>query len=150
MELKRDNKSNQGVVIKLAILTTTLAIMTGCSTSSELCDTFGPSQQATMQIPASASTEAIFACIESETTGNASTGDMYDKGYAIRDSQSGVLETTHYTSKNAGGFRLRADVSRQKSTLSLTLRGAGAYCADLGVREEISRLTSALSRCIKP
>lgn len=45
--------------------------------------------------------------------------------------------------------RQGAEVSKQASRLDLSLRGAGAYCTDLGVDDEMARLTSDIGRCLR-
>ena len=126
-----------------------VGLLNGCSMSSGLCDAFGPSKRASIEVPQSATVEEVFACIDQETIGNNDRAPLFDSGYAIRDTKTGVLETEHYGTPNTSGFRLRAEVSTQASRLDLSLRGAGAYCADLGVDKEMARLTSDVARCIQ-
>lgn len=134
---------------RLAVTLTIAGLLSGCSVSSGMCDAFGPSKRASMAIPQSASVEKVFACIDQESVGNADRGYVSEKKYAIRDVQSGVLETEHYSIPNVAGFRLRAEVSKQASRLDLSLRGAGAYCTDLGVDKEMARLTSDVASCLQ-
>ncbi|CAB3673997.1 MULTISPECIES: hypothetical protein [Achromobacter] len=134
---------------RLAGMAAIIVLLGGCSTSSTLCDALGPSQSATLQIPQNAATEDVFACIDRATAASTAAGREYDQGHAIRDAKTGVLETTHYSSPNTSGFRLKAEVSKRASTLALSLRGAGAYCTDLGVDQEMARLTESVSSCLK-
>ena len=134
---------------RLAVTLALVGLLSGCSLSSGLCDTFGPSQRAAIPIPQGASVEEVFACIDQETVGNAERGSLFDSGYAIRDARTGVLETEHYGSSNVAGLRFRADVSQNASTLDLSLRGAGAYCTDLGVDKEMARLKTDVARCLQ-
>ncbi|EHK66703.1 hypothetical protein [Achromobacter arsenitoxydans] len=132
---------------KLASALAVAALLSGCSISQGLCDAAGPAKSATISIPQGASTEDVFACIDRETIAKGEDAYYLDKGYAIRDTSAGVLETEHYRTSNVTGFRLRAEVSNI-STLKLSLRGAGAYCADPGVDKEMARLQSAISGCL--
>lgn len=134
---------------RLAVTLALVGLLGGCSVSSGLCDTFGPSKRASVAIPQGASAEEVFACIDKETLGNAERGSLFDAGYAIRDAKTGVLETEHYGSSNVTGLRFRAEVSQKTSTLDLSLRGAGAYCTDLGVDKEMARLTTDVARCLQ-
>lgn len=138
-------KAKAGLVAALAVA----GLLSGCSVSSGLCDAFGPSKHASMAIPQDASVEEVFACIDQEITAGADRSSLVERGYAVRDPEAGVLETEHYSTPNVSGFRLRAEVSKKASRLDLSLRGAGAYCTDLGVDNEMSKLKSGVSRCLQ-
>ncbi|MGE8639081.1 MAG: hypothetical protein ACN6PR_10590 [Achromobacter sp.] len=133
----------------LAVMVAIVGLLSGCSVSSGLCDTFGPSKRASVAIPQGASADEVFACIDKETLGNAERGSLFDSGYAVRDTKAGVLETEHYGSSNVTGLRFRAEVAQKTSTLDLSLRGAGAYCTDPGVDKEMARLTTDVARCLQ-
>lgn len=126
-----------------------VGLLNGCSMSSGLCDAFGPSKRASIEVPQNATVEEVFACIDQETIENNDRAQLFDSGDAIRDIKTGVLETQHYGTPNTSGFRLRAEVSKQASRLDLSLRGAGAYCTDLGVDNEMARLTSDVGSCLR-
>ncbi|MBB1595743.1 hypothetical protein A9973_16860 [Achromobacter sp. UMC46] len=139
-------KAKAGLAAALAVA----GLLSGCSVSSGLCDAFGPSKHASLEIPQDASVEEVFACIDQEITADADPRSLFEKGYAVRDPDAGVLETKHYSTPNVSGFHLRAEVSKKTFRLDLSLRGAGAYCTDLGVDNEMSKLKAGVSRCLQP
>lgn len=125
-------------------------LLSGCSTSSGLCDSFGPSQSASVDVPSGASAQKVFACLDEATSGKGDRPEYAGKGKATRDLTAGVYETDQYRASNVSGFRLKAELSKKTpSTLTLTLRGAGAYCADLGVNQEMARLKADVSACLQ-
>lgn len=134
---------------RLALTLGIAALLGACSMSSGMCDAFGPSTRASIAVPQNASVDAVFACIDQASVSGKDHSALFDSGYAIRDTQSGVLESKNYSRPNTGGFRLRAEVSKKTSTVNLSLRGAGAYCTDLGVDKEMARLTSDISSCLE-
>lgn len=124
-------------------------LLGGCSMSAGMCDAFGPEKSASMAIPLGTSAGQVFACID-EAMGDEEGAYAASRHHAIRDVQAGLLETADYGTPNVAGFRLRARIAgNQASTLDLSLRGAGAYCADLGVDREMARLTEEISRCLR-
>lgn len=149
--MQRTHEASRTVPLsaRLAIALGFAVLLGACSMSPSMCDTFGPEKSATVAVPQNASVEAVFACIDQASAASNDSGSPYDTGYAIRDTRSGVLESQHYSTPNTAGFRLRAEMSKKTSTLKLSLRGAGAYCADLGVDKEMSRLTSAIGSCLQ-
>lgn len=135
---------------KLPVVLALSVALTGCSTSTALCDAFGPSKQATLAVPPNTPVEKIFLCVDQASINSPDRARYADTGHAIRDVHAGVLETQQYRASNVSGFRLRAQVSPQAPTaLTLSLRGSGAYCADLGVDKEMNRLTSDISSCLQ-
>lgn len=128
-----------------------IVVLSGCSVSSGLCDATGPSKTASMALAQNVSTQQVFACLDQATSGNGDRPDYAGNGKAMRDIQAGAYETDQYRASNVSGFRLKAEISTQNaSTLNLSLRGAGAYCSDLGVDKEMARLQDDLSRCLQP
>ncbi len=124
--------------------------LTGCSTSTALCDAFGPSKRATIAVPPDTPVEKVFICVDQASINSPDRARYADTGHAVRDVHAGVLETQQYSASNVAGFRLRADVSQQTpATLTLSLRGAGAYCADLGVDKEMDRLKTEIASCLQ-
>lgn len=135
---------------RLAVMLAAAGALSGCSVLPGACDGFGPSASASMALPKSASVDDAFTCVEQATQRDGDHPAYASKGLALRDVDNGVLETAQYQSKNVSGFRLRAEVSKaQPSTLTLSLRGAGAYCADLGVEREMARLKSDVASCLQ-
>jgi len=135
---------------KLAAVLVFAGLLSGCSTSSGLCDSFGPSQSASMDVPPGASAQKVFACLDEATSGKGDRPEYAGKGQAVRDLATGVYETDQYNASNVSGFRLKAERSKKTpSSLALTLRGAGAYCADLGVGPEMARLKADVSACLQ-
>ncbi|OZI35291.1 hypothetical protein CEG14_09310 [Bordetella genomosp. 1] len=125
-----------------------VATLAGCAFSPAACNGFGPGKVASLAVPANTPTEKVFACLEQETIARSDGGYLVDKGVPVRDAANGIFETEQFNAQNVSGFRLRAQL-RQPSTLALSLRGAGAYCADLGVDKEMTRLQQALTACLQ-
>ncbi len=124
-------------------------LLSGCAISAGMCDALGPGTTASLVLPQGASVEQAFACLDEAMAGEEGAYHL-GNGHAIRDSRAGVLETADYGAPNVAGFRLRAEVSRSApATLDLSLRGAGAYCADLGVDREMARLIDGAGRCLR-
>lgn len=135
---------------KLAAAMAISVFLGGCSTSPALCDRFGPSQRATMAVPPDTPVEKVFICVDQASINSPDRARYADTGHANRDIKAGVLETAQYGASNVAGFRLRAEVSQQTPvSMTLSLRGAGAYCADLGVDKEMNRLKTEIASCLQ-
>lgn len=134
----------------LAAAAAIAVLLAGCSTSAALCDAFGPSKRATLAVPPDTPVEKIFICVDQASLNSPDRARYADTGHAIRDVHAGVLETEQYRASNVAGFRLRAEVSQHTpASLTLSLRGAGAYCADLGVDKEMDRLKTEIASCLQ-
>lgn len=149
MVRKRNAQGHWKREARVAVILAIAGLLSACSVSPAMCDAFGPSKRASVSLPQDASVENVFTCIDQQVAGNADRNSRFETGYAVRDVKTGVLESTNYSAQNVSGFRLRAEVSKPSSRLDLSLRGAGAYCTDLGVDREMAQLTADVSACLR-
>ncbi|WP_260676264.1 hypothetical protein [Xanthomonas graminis] len=100
-----------------------------------------------LAIPADLPTQRLFDCAETSIAQLSETSSSWPK-VTRKDAANGVLESGNFEDANRSGFRMRIERAQGTSQAKITLKGAGAYFADLGVAQAMQDLKTALGSCI--
>lgn len=110
-----------------------------------------PSALDSIQVPQSATAEEVISCAENIVRTLARDDDRWDARVTRRDVDAGILETGNFEEENESGFRVRIGFERKTGKIDVSLKGAGAYFVDLGVKTAIVEFNSSMREClVKP
>ncbi|HAI47500.1 hypothetical protein D3C87_775560 [compost metagenome] len=107
-----------------------------------------PEAAATLQVPPQTPTPKVFACARQRLTQLGQDEALWDHKVTREDLQHGVLETGDFPEDNISGFRLHLQHDPAKGSVSLRLRGAGAYFVDQGVEAGLKEFESGFATCL--
>ncbi|WP_369933795.1 hypothetical protein [Xanthomonas tesorieronis] len=122
-----------------------LFLASACGTSAAAKKT--PMASDVLAVPADVPTRVLFTCAQDTIARFSDTSSSWPK-VTRNDAAAGVLESGDFPKKNRSGFRMRIERPRGAVQAKITLKGAGAYFADLGVDQALADLKSELDTCI--
>lgn len=100
-----------------------------------------------LAVPADVPTHVLFTCAADTIARFSDTSSSWPK-VTRKDVAAGVLESGDFPERNRTGFRMRIERPQGAVQAKITLKGAGAYFADLGVDQAMQGLKSELDTCI--
>jgi hypothetical protein len=138
--------SRHHISLKLLIAISVITSICGCSVFEFLGGE--PRASGTILTNNSVSTKKALECVGSTIMKFHGTTSSWMINVTRKDEATGVLETGSFDQSNVMGFRVRAMHIREQNLITLKLKGAGPYYADLGVIQGMEELKSGVQSCL--
>lgn len=132
----------QRVALPLVLAT----LMTGCSANA--WSSKAPASSQELPVPGGVGTETLFSCVEATVQTLGQANSHWRHPVTVRDVAGGRMETGDFNSDNVIGFRLKLGFKPNAPSASVTLKGAGPYFSDLGVKAAAKTLVDETGKCL--
>lgn len=109
-----------------------------------------PEASRTLKIAPQTPTGRVFECARKRLAQLGEEEALWDHKVTREDMQHGVLETGNFPENNVSGFRLHLQHDPASGSVSLRLRGAGAYFVDQGVEAGLKTFEEGFTQCLAP